>query len=505
MIKRYVTLSLVITLAFGGIFYGLKTYGGLNVNTSGITGTLQPNTSPTTSLTSGLIGYWTFDGKDTTGTPASNFTALDRSGSNYTFATTSFPLKIPIAPQVKQGIFGQAYEFNGRDSGTNYVAAGLYTIGTNLSTTNGTVCEWLFPYAYQTVDSGSRGNLFEGWNGTNDLIFFNAGTTGLIKVREGADTITSASSIALRSWSLVCFTWNGTAYKIYINGVEDASGGDGTMGGALRNDWNIGKAINGTISSFNGLMDDVRIYNRALSASEMKQLYKLPQTVSPNVSPINDLTNGLVGYWTFDGQDMLSNIRDRSGNSNNAVLVGSTATSTFQASGVHGQAIRFDGATTYATAPDSSTLDQDGSFSVSLWIRPENFTNTYNTLVYKGAFGGDENYFISTTSGGEIYFEYRRTGGYDGFTSSGAGLTVNNWKHITVTFEDLATNNIKIYVDGVSVLSSTSANEPLVDNSPLLIGTDYDTREYKGVEDDLRVYNRALSATEVNQLYRLGR
>ena len=70
-----------------------------------------------------------------------------------------------------------------------------------------------------------------------------------------------------------------------------------------------------------GKIDDVRVYNRALSATEIKQLYNLG---AANVGHSNAMiSNGLVGYWTFDGKDTnwtTGQTRDLSGNGNNGSL-----------------------------------------------------------------------------------------------------------------------------------------------------------------------------------------
>src|SRR3989344_8256238 len=69
----------------------------------------------------------------------------------------------------------------------------------------------------------------------------------------------------------------------------------------------------------NGFLDDVRIYNRALSATEISQLYKLGQDKIAT-TPIDKL-NGLVGHWTFDGPDLLQNVRDRSSQGKKGLLI----------------------------------------------------------------------------------------------------------------------------------------------------------------------------------------
>ena len=95
------------------------------------------------------------------------------------------------------------------------------------------------------------------------------------------------------------------------------------------------------------------IYNRALSASEVQQLYGLGAGTHVNTSSANlqrgsSLANGLVGYWTFDGSDISgSTVYDLSGNGNNGTNNGATPTI-----GKLGQALKFDGSSSYVNIPD---------------------------------------------------------------------------------------------------------------------------------------------------------
>jgi hypothetical protein len=100
----------------------------------------------------------------------------------------------------------------------------------------------------------------------------------------------------------------------------------------------------------------VRIYNRALSADEIKRLYKIEATVTLNApNSQGSLTRGLVGWWTFDGEDMSGSqttprlIDDRSGQGHSGQYWHVTGTP--WAVGSIGQALSFDGAT-----PDVSVM-----------------------------------------------------------------------------------------------------------------------------------------------------
>src|SRR5690606_20679208 len=106
----------------------------------------------------------------------------------------------------------------------------------------------------------------------------------------------------------------------------------------------------------NGVIDEPRIYNRALSADEVKNLYDLgtPQTV--NASQNSSMTSGLVGEWSFNGADISGTTAyDRSGSGNNGTLTNGP-TPTF---GKVGQALSFDGTDDYISVADpaSGVLD----------------------------------------------------------------------------------------------------------------------------------------------------
>ena len=106
----------------------------------------------------------------------------------------------------------------------------------------------------------------------------------------------------------------------------------------------------GNTDPFKGTIDEVRIYNRALSATEVAKLYG-SGAVKTNASSANldngsSLERGLVGHWTFDGADVTTVVADRSGQGNNGYFIGG-ATLSAKVIGKLGQALRFDGADDY--------------------------------------------------------------------------------------------------------------------------------------------------------------
>ncbi len=230
------------------------------------------NASPTSKLTSGLVGYWTFDGSDITGTPGNTLTALDRSGNGYSMASSGFSPSA-VDPALASGKFGQAAVFNGLNAGSG--AAGFLVTATAIPTTNGSVCAWIYPYAYpSSVDTG-RANIFAAWAGGSNATIFRIHSNGTIHGSDDTGTTDFGSTAAapLNTWTHTCMTWDGSTGRIYVNATQDGSGGDGTQASG-RTSWRVGRPFD-TSDSFNGRIDDVRIYNRALSASEVSQLYNL--------------------------------------------------------------------------------------------------------------------------------------------------------------------------------------------------------------------------------------
>jgi len=236
--------------------------------------------------------------------------------------------------------------------------------------------------------------------------------------------------------------------------------------------------------------------------------------------PSNFLTvnQGLVGYWTFDGPDMLTNVRDRSGQGNHGSLVGQTSTTSVQ--GKLGQALRFNGSAgsgDYVNIGDKlNTLAVP--FTLSAWM----YTNTPLGST-QGIVETDQGGSPSVYSGA-ILFKQITTGKVgvqygDNTACSSAGirakvgttvLTVGKWYHVVGVVR--GATDMDIYVNGVDDGGSYSGSGGSMVNTTgsLRLGTFTDcsgTGNYSinGGVDDVRIYNRALSATEVKQLYNLGR
>ncbi len=195
-------------------------------------------------------------------------------------------------PNLLQGSISGAGWTSGRyGNGLDFDGTGDYaTVSANpdLNITNYTVAVWIKPNGNGAPTEwagivGKPGRNFNIWLHSDGFIhhrFHNSTSTN-----DGAPN-TPIGSITGDQWNHVVITNDGTTAKTYINGIEQANG---SAGGAPISDntaLNIGRNLDGASSVyFNGVIDDIRIYDRALTTSEIG-------TVMQN----GTLTSGMSGY-----------------------------------------------------------------------------------------------------------------------------------------------------------------------------------------------------------------
>src|SRR5262249_23147490 len=129
------------------------------------------------------------------------------------------------------------------------------------------------------------------------LSFFNNGGTG---------SGSFGNAFPSNSWQHVVFVNTGTTLSVYRNGIQEGSSISSTVDSTCVNPATgstFGSYSDGTQLFYPGLIDDVRLYNRALSAQEIKRLYNMGGALHIGASQNNKLTNGLVGLWSFDAAD----------------------------------------------------------------------------------------------------------------------------------------------------------------------------------------------------------
>jgi hypothetical protein len=149
-------------------------------------------------------------------------------------------------------------------------------------------------------------------------------------------------------------------------------------------------------------------------------------------------------------------------------------------------------------------LNLTGSLTAAAWIKPEsNTASTLYNIVGKWD-TGEEGYMLSQY-GDEIRLYINSTGTYT--TTNAANLATGTWYHVSGVY-DAQSGQIRIYINGTEAPSTTTGTIPTAithTGGSLVIGSAHTSTTadgfYDGVIDDTRIYNRALSSTEINQLY----
>jgi hypothetical protein len=211
-------------------------------------------------------------------------------------------------------------------------------------------------------------------------------------------------------------------------------------------------------------------------------------------------TNGLVGWWPFNG-----NANDESGNGDNGTVNGSALTS--DRFGNSNTAYNFDGIDDFIEFGDITSLDNASAFSVSVFFNYSNlptFPNDWYTLVADGSYADLDGWGILIKSDQILM---RELDNYNGLNLN-YNFTQNNWYHVAATCES---DSIKIFINGQFIggygnlqptLTLNTTNSFRVGNGTLT-NVPPNTWPYylSGKIDDLGLWSRALTACEIQNLY----
>ena len=436
------------------------------------------------SITSGLVGYWTFDGKDLIQN------ATDRSGQGNNGNLTNFTSTTTIIGKV-----GQALKFDGV---SNFISSAT-TPTTGIGSF--TISAWI-----KTSSTGARRDIIDYGRGAsvnNSGVFFFVNSSNQIGFDLTNVTGTNSNvTVTDNKWHHVLVTNTSGVVQIYIDAVASGASTSMTPNIQALNGFTIGRHLVNSANFFNGSIDDVRIYNRALSSQEVKLLYNQNQanTVAASVPSI---TSGLVGNWTFDGKDMLQNVTDRSGQGNSGFLTNFTATTTV--TGKSGQAITFDGVNNKVVFGNVLGSVFTGNYTTCLWV---NYTSTATNrrLIGKALYTDSNSPFgitVNFPSAGKISAYLGTNADVNSLVSTTANLNNGKWRFLCVQRNG---NLQSIWVDGVLDATQSRATSPNTNTQQFTVGHDgsnlgVGTGQFPGSVDDVRVYNRVLSSQEIKLLY----
>lgn len=222
------------------------------------------------------------------------------------------------------------------------------------------------------------------------------------------------------------------------------------------------------------------------------------QVLKQDIDPIDA---GLIAHYPFNG-----NATDESGNGHDGTVNGATLSA--DRFGHANSAYAFDGTGSFIEVADSESLRlANTDYTISLWFEETTRSTSHNHTLMAKRSSGSQNGWLYTLAGdlapnanGTI--KYHLSGGYDPFIASTATAPLGQWTHAVIIYDHSA-QTIRCYINGL--LDSEHADMPSPNPSAavnLIIGRDSASSNYgfHGSIDDIRIYNRALSDAEVQNL-----
>ena len=435
-------------------------------------GILNETPAPTVSDETGLVGYWKMDdyvnGNTTDSSGQGNngsviggaFTNDGRWNKGYNFADTNSRVVLPHIPAVN------------------------FTLDSNFS-----VSFWFKSPAGYDWDSADA--IVEKWTASTPypFTFRTYNTTGQKRVSMNVYNGSTGSTVYTPTypllndgnWHHVVGIKNGTTLVMYGDAIIGSTATLSVGSSKIDNPSPICIGIRcglTAVTDFNGTVDEIRIYNRSLSASEVQELY---------------LSKGLVGHWKMDALTRNStDTYDSSGYPHHGKITGAVLTN----EGRFKEGYKFNGSGSYINMGDVLPINSTNQLSGFAWIRVPTAGNTY-----RQAFGRDNtlrNYWFGIDTGDLLSFYYKNsTGGGDFSVKTTETIPEDGtWHLVGFTMNAL---NLSMYIDGTLKKSEVLAQ--IYNPSTSLTISHQGSYPFIGTIDEVRIYNRALTADEIMGLY----
>jgi hypothetical protein len=406
-----------------------------------------------------------------------NYDASD-AGGNYDGTATDVTFNEP-------GYIDYAASFNGSSSEVE-VSSSVLNINTisisawiNINTTSG---------YRQIVSNYATGNF--GWG-------FRVEDGGFLTYNTTVNVVSGSTVLSTNTWYHAVLTIDsaGNSSKIYLNGSEDGSGTYTAPSYSGNTNFHIGSLGNINVQYFDGKIDQVRIFNKALSSSEVSTLYgelacEYTCTTDTNGFPAS-ASSDLVAYYKLD-----NDATDETGTYNG------TETSITYDGGRYGASASFNGSSSYVNTNNSNNYS---TFSVSMWVNLS-ANKTYQTFYCQdSALSSLAAFYIGVSNdvGRRLSITIVDGSSTRYFADSGILPTTDGsiWYHIVAA---ISSTNAKIYVNG-SLEGQVSYSSRVSATGNAIIGAGFFSHSVvdfvSGKIDQVRIFSKELSSTEVSTIY----
>ncbi len=341
---------------------------------------------------------------------------------------------------------------------------------------------------YGYTGSGSAYGWDIEYNNSNKITFYWVSSSGV-------GNYILSSSLSTDTWYHVVAQKDSSSANLYINGQLDNDSTYGSAYGMYYNNFNrmtIGaKRLNygSTSGHISGMVDQVRLFTKQLSSAEINSLYIETATSAASATIDNPST---VAYYK------MADWSDETG-SYNATTINNV---NFNVEGKYGFAGKFNGTNSYMTT--GLTWPGGTQLSWSGWIKTSNTKDTY-------LFGDFNSSGTNSTHRFSIRIYSQNFGASVNDAAGGLGTTITfgtfahygEWAHLVVTVDGTA---VKGYVNGSQLGSTGTSSQSLAAGVNAFVLGNYGattgaSQQFDGVIDQVRIFNKTISAAEVTKLY----
>lgn len=395
-------------------------------------------------------------------------------------------------PLPNGNILGEA---QGRGfTGTDGVLAGDYICQAEAEAAGlpGTYFAWLS--GPDSDDNAPRDRFFQNDSGGIDYVMPNAPT--FTKVADNWNDLINGNID-----NNIEFTADGTAYtgddRVWTNVDDDGR----TEGTSHCLDWTSASSGESGRRGNAGNADNNWTNNGSSNCNESNRHIYCFQQPAINTQATQIVPNGLIGHWRLD-ETAGNRAFDSSGNGHDGIY-NAINPSTDSIAGKIGNAIPFIAANDeYIRISDDTDFDLT-SYTLSAWVKGDNPSDESGSPNIEKIVSKDFNFILNwdhSVQGGASCEHYTTSWQT---TGDAPDLSADTWYHLACTYDSVSQNYI-FYVNGTETNRSTGIAIPQLDTQDIVIGRwqpPNGTQNINGDIDDIRIYNRALSPTEIAEIY----
>jgi hypothetical protein len=334
---------------------------------------------------------------------------------------------------------------------------------------------------------------YSGSSGGGSTIIFNMnGTVGTVAMwfRDATYHTVTSSALSVNTWNHLCLSVGAGNVTAYLNGVSQGAT-TYTPSGATVSSFTLGAYGGSLFTPSTGEYDDLRIYNTALTSTQVQSVYSsqgapAPGRVMPQPQLAWDFNGTTTPYIGSATTSVTGSVSYSGGKYNQAVNIANNPV------GSPNAGANYITWTNYGTFNPSvgvtvcfwinvNALPASGQQSIPLWMRGSAVNSavfiTLTPTYWGAAYTDGTNYYVPTSS---------------------APLSTGVWYHLTVV---VGAGTVAGYQNGVQISNPVAFSNPLDVSGFLYLGGNGNYGPASAIYDDLRIYNTALTSIQVNDIY----